>query len=226
MWPVRCAVHTTRRLQQTAVSCERSIGNKQKILAKSRFWTIFEETAQRVSPFYMLLFTWAQLRTFLLSVMSCTRNRSTATKMCWMKKTTDAISCIASKELVRVCLLQTLWRPTWSTLRWSQNDLSSVRFFQIYWQRSTNSFVSKVLIFRHSIGEIFLRVFCPSGCIPLQFHQCWVAIHEMLSRFGSCRESLQNLSWCISFSIMGNNMFSLFFSLPMTLPWGRPFLMT
>ena len=36
--------------------------------------------------------------------MSSTRNRSTATKMCWMKKTTDAISGFARKESVRVAL--------------------------------------------------------------------------------------------------------------------------
>ena len=39
--------------------------------------------------------------------MSSTRNRSPATKMCWMKKTTAAISGIARKESVRVALLQT-----------------------------------------------------------------------------------------------------------------------
>ena len=39
--------------------------------------------------------------------MSSTRNRSTATMMCWMKKTTDAISDTARKESVQVALLQT-----------------------------------------------------------------------------------------------------------------------
>ena len=55
----------------------------------------------------------------VLIVMSSTKNRSTATKTCWMKKTTDAISGIASKESVRVALLQTLGEDgaTWSTLR-------------------------------------------------------------------------------------------------------------
>ena len=47
-----------------------------------------EETAQHVTPFF--------------------RNRSTATKMCWMKKTKDAIAGIARKESARVALLQTL----------------------------------------------------------------------------------------------------------------------
>ena len=43
----------------------------------------------------------------LMNFMSSTRNRSTATKMCWMKKTTDAISGLARKESVRVALVQT-----------------------------------------------------------------------------------------------------------------------
>ena len=34
-------------------------------------------------------------------------NRSTATVMCWMKRTTNAISGIARKESVRVALIQT-----------------------------------------------------------------------------------------------------------------------
>ena len=43
----------------------------------------------------------------LMNFMSSTRNRSTATMMCWMKKTTDAISDTARKESVQVVLLQT-----------------------------------------------------------------------------------------------------------------------
>ena len=39
--------------------------------------------------------------------MSSTSGHSTATKMCWRKKTTDAISDIARKESVQVALLQT-----------------------------------------------------------------------------------------------------------------------
>ena len=55
----------------------------------------------------MLLFTRAQLRTFLL-IVSSVKNRSTATKMCWMKKMMDAIAGIARKESARVALLQIL----------------------------------------------------------------------------------------------------------------------
>ena len=39
--------------------------------------------------------------------MSSTRNRSTATMMYWMKKTTNAISDTGRKESVQVALLQT-----------------------------------------------------------------------------------------------------------------------
>ena len=55
----------------------------------------------------------------VLIVMSSTKNRSTATKMCGMKRTTDAIPGIASKESVRVALRQTLCEDgvIWSTLR-------------------------------------------------------------------------------------------------------------
>ena len=135
---VRCGVHTP----QTTVSCKRSNCNKPKNSWKSTRLRLCEETAQRVSPFYLLLCTWAQLRTFLLIVMSSTRNRSTATKMCWMKKTTDAISGIASKESVRVALLQTHGEDgaILLRLRWSLNGVSSVLCVQNCWERSTNSF--------------------------------------------------------------------------------------
>ena len=67
---------------------------------------------------------------------------------------------------------------------------------------------------------------CPSGCRLLQFDQCWVEIHEILDRFGSGRESLQNLSWCISFSNYGQeNVLLVLQSSHDDFHWGRPFLM-
>ena len=97
----------------------------------------------------MLLFTWAQLRTFLLIVMSSTRNRSTATKMCWMKKTMDAIAGISRKESVRVVLLQTLGEDgvIWSTLRWTQNEDS--------WWRRCNLVNASLNSERFLIGPFF-----------------------------------------------------------------------
>ena len=87
-------------------------------------------------------FTSSDVIDFLWFFMSSTKDRSTATMMCWMKKTTDAISDTARKESVRVALLQTHGEDGASLLmlRWSLNDLSPIRFFQIYWERSTNSF--------------------------------------------------------------------------------------
>ena len=44
---------------------------------------------------------------FEIIFMSSTSGHSTATMMCWMKKTTDAITDTARKESVQVALLQT-----------------------------------------------------------------------------------------------------------------------
>ena len=54
----------------------------------------------------MMLISRAQRCLTLMKFMSSTRNRSIATMMCWMKKTTDAISDTARKESVQVVLLQ------------------------------------------------------------------------------------------------------------------------
>ena len=48
----------------------------------------------------------AQRNLTLMNFMSSTKNRSTATMMCWMKKT-NAISDTGRKELVQIALLQT-----------------------------------------------------------------------------------------------------------------------
>ena len=50
---VRCCVHTSRRLQQTAVSCKRSNCNKmKKILKVDTSEALSKDGKQRVSPFY------------------------------------------------------------------------------------------------------------------------------------------------------------------------------
>ena len=126
---VRCGVHTSRRLQQTTVSSKRSNCNKLSL----DVWGCVKQRHNE-SHRSIVLSTWAQLQISLMIVMSSTRNRSTATKICWMKKMMEAIAGIARKESARVALLQTLGEGGvfWSTLRWSQNDLSPVRFFQTY----------------------------------------------------------------------------------------------
>ena len=91
----------------------------------------------------------------MLIVMSSTRTLSIATK-CWRKNMMiGAIAGISRMELPWVVVLQILGEDglMWSAHRWSQNDLSPVRFFQTYWERSTNS-VSKILWFCHVMREI------------------------------------------------------------------------
>ena len=131
---------------------------------------------------FMSLFTWAQLRTFLCIVMSSTRNRSIATMTCWRKNLMmGAIAGISRLELAWVVLLQILGVDglMWSTHRWSQNDFSPVRFFQIYWERSTNSFcIESTLLASFDRWNLSARP-CPSGCRLLQFDQFRVEIHEI-----------------------------------------------
>ena len=85
-------------------------------------------------------FTSSEVLDFWL-IMNSTMNRSTATKMCWMKKTMNAISGIARKDSVRVALLQTHSEDGAISLmlRWSLNGVSSVHCVQMCWERSTNS---------------------------------------------------------------------------------------
>ena len=207
-------------LQQTTVSCKRSNCNKPKNLGSRHVWGCVKKR-HNGSPFYLLLFTWAQLRTFLLIVMSSTRNRSTATKMCWMKRMMDAIAGITTQESARVALLQTLGVNglIWSTLRWSQNDLSSVRFFQIYLMREIHQFFlyrkCSSSVFR-LVKEIFLRIlvhldadFFSSINAELRFTKHGIVLEAIVNPFKICLDA--SLS-----QIMGNMKVSLFFSLPIT----------
>ena len=151
-----------------------------------------------------------------VNFMSSTKKRSNATKMCWMKKTTDAISDTARKESVQVVLLQTYGENglIWSTLRWSLNDFSSVQFSFFERERSTN-FVSNAFIVRHSTREIFLRVF----------------VHVDTDSFNSINSELwvtkpfKILFETSSSQIMGNSVFIWSSIFPWHLPWSRPFLM-
>ena len=123
--------------------------------------------------------------------MSSTRNRSTATKMCWMKKRTIS----------------------------HRSDFS--RFIE---RDPPILFVSRVLIFRHSIGEIFLRVlvqldadFFSSINAELRFTKHGVVLEAIVNPFKTFLDA--SLS-----QTMGNKMFSLFFSLPITMAMMSPFL--
>ena len=55
----------------------------------------------------MPLISRAQRCLTFMNFLSSTRNRSTATMLCWMKKTTDAISDTVRKESVQVAVLKT-----------------------------------------------------------------------------------------------------------------------
>ena len=104
--------------------------------------------------------------------MSSTSDRSAATMMCWMKKTTDAVSDTARKESVQVALLQTHGEDGASLLmrRWSLIGVSSVHFVQMCWE----------------IDQVFLY---------LSSHDFF--LKKNLSE--SDREFLQNPFWYISF---------------------------
>ena len=137
--------------------------------------------------------------------MSSTKNRATPTMRYWMKKTTDAISDTARKESVQVALLQTHGEDgaILLMLRWSLIGVSSVHLCQMCSVRYTISFCISY-IRRTTCDRWNLSAHPrPSGCILLQFDQCWVAIHEVLDRSGNDREFLQNSLWCISFSDYG-----------------------
>ena len=84
---VRCCIYTPRRLQQTAVSCKRS--NCNKINKKKNLEVDTSEVfvKRRETTGLTVLSCRSHLWTFLLIVMSSTRNRSIATK-CWRKNST------------------------------------------------------------------------------------------------------------------------------------------
>ena len=84
---LRCCLYTTRRLQQTAVSCERSNWNKIEKNTKNResrsSEVLSKDGTQQVSPFYHIALHVSSLNDFLLIIMSSTRNHSIATN--WRK---------------------------------------------------------------------------------------------------------------------------------------------
>ena len=63
--------------------------------------------------------------------------------------------------------------------------------------------VSKVLCFRHMLGEIFLAQAHPSWYRPLHLDHVRVEMHENQDRSQNDGGSLHNASWCTSFSNYG-----------------------
>ena len=71
------------------------------------------------------------------------------------------------------------------------------------WERSTNSFcIESTLLASYDRRNLSARP-CPSGYRPLQFDHVRGEIHEIRDLSRNNRESLQNSSWCISFSNYG-----------------------
>ena len=105
---MRCAVHTSRRLQQLAISCKRS--DRNKFLKKSQSVTLnssVRKRLQQVALFFDAAHSTSSKVIDFDEFMSSASGHSTATMMYWMKKTTSAISDTGRKESVQVALLQT-----------------------------------------------------------------------------------------------------------------------
>ena len=109
-----------------------SLGNK-KILSSDTSKQLSEEAAQRVAPFKIAALSTNSEGIDFDEFLSSTSGHSTATMMCWMKMTTDAISDTSRKESVQVALLQTHNEDGASLLmlRWNLNGVSSVHFCQM-----------------------------------------------------------------------------------------------
>ena len=160
--------------------------------------------------------------------MNSTRNHSIATN--WRKDSVVGASIVTSRmELAWVVVLQILGVDglMWSTHRWSQNDLSPVRIFQTYWERSTNSFcIESILLASYDGWNLFAQV-RTSGYRPLDFDHVRVEMHEI-------QDHSKKRSWIPWQCFLMHLFFKLwawwysFFCwvLPYLWPWGRPFLIT
>ena len=148
-----CACHCTRKcdvwgvLFTPPVGCSRLLSLQtiwlQKKPCKVTLLSSFVKKLHNGTPRSICCsFTSSDVLDFYFFFVSSTRIRSAATMMCWMKKTTDAISDTSRKESVWVALLQTHGEDgaILLMLRWSLIGVSSVQFLEMYWERSTNSF--------------------------------------------------------------------------------------
>ena len=192
----------------------------------SEVWS--KDGKQQVSPFYHVALYVAHVRTFIWIIMSSTRNRSIATN--WRKNSMIGASIDTSRmALAWVVVLQILGVDgvMWTTPRWSQNDFSIVQMFCHYWEKSTNSFcIESILLASYDVWNLFAQAH-PSWYRPLHLDHVRVEMHEIQDRSQNDGGSLENASWCISFSNYGqhdDSLCSVVF--PYRWPWGRPFLMT
>ena len=102
----------SRRLQQIAISCKRSDYNlfflkKINLFKSVTLGKLVRKRLQQVDLFFEAAHIMSSEVIDILQFMSSTRGQSTATMMCWMKKTTNAVTDTARKDSVQVALLQT-----------------------------------------------------------------------------------------------------------------------
>ena len=187
-----------------------------------------EEAAQRIARFHDAALSRAQMCMTFMNFVSSTTNRSAVTMMCWMKKTTDAISDVARKDSVQVAVIQTHGEDgaILLMLRWSLNGVSSVHCVQMCWDPPILS-VSEVLVGRHAIS---VKSFCASLSI-------WMHTSSVRS-VRTCEsrnvESFCKRSWIPSNFLLMNLFLNLWeiwwsfcsFVFPNRWPRGRLFLMT
>ena len=99
--------------------------------------------SQRVSPFYHVALYMSSVADLLFICHELHQESFHCHQVVLEEELDDGCHCYISRmELAWVVLLQILGEDglLWSTHCWSQDDFSLVRFFQTYWERSTNSF--------------------------------------------------------------------------------------
>ena len=174
---VRWYSYTTRRLQQTSVSCKRSYCNKWKNLESRTSEVLSKDGKQRVSPFYHVALHVSSFIDFLW-IMKTTRIHSIATNL-RKNLMMGAFPSTSSRASTWVVVLQILGVNglMWSTHRWSQNDFSMVRIFRNYWEKSTSSLcIESTLLASYDVWNLFAQAH-PSWNRPLQFDHVRVEIH-------------------------------------------------
>ena len=141
-----CSDHTSRRLQQIAISCKRSDYKiKKKTCQSFTLSNLVRKRLQHVALFFDAAHSTSSEVIDFDEFMSSTSGHSTATVRYWMKKTTNAISDTGKKESVQVALLQIHGEDgAFCLLLGSLIGVSSVHFCQMCSARCTSfSYISR-----------------------------------------------------------------------------------
>ena len=160
MWRVRCAVHTPVGCSRL-LSAVNGLTTTKKILQSVTSEQLCEETAQRVSPFYMLLFHELRCAWLLIKFSWAPSGIVPLPPRCagWRRRRMPFLvlprgnrcESLFSRLSVKTVQLGQRFVEVWTISHRSNFSRCIERDPPIL-------FVSKVLVFRHSIGEIFLRV--------------------------------------------------------------------